>query len=201
MTINGIINVSDEVLKESFQEKRQIFDKNGDSHYDIISAFIKSVRGGDIDASLIYLAKAIESGEDPMFLARRLVILAAEDIGLANPKGLTLATSAMQAIHMVGMPEARIILSEVTIYLAGSKKSNTAYMAIDRAIEDVNQKSFTIPMHLRNAPVEDMKQFGYSNGYIYPHEYKDGKVDQTYMPDSLKNEKYYIDKWGNDIFD
>lgn len=199
---NGKIVVTDEILKESYQEKKQIFDKTGDSHYDTISALIKSVRGSDPDASIFYLAKAIEAGEDPMFLSRRLVILAAEDIGLANPNALVIATTGMQAVKMVGMPEARIILAEVVVYLAKSKKSNTTYIAINKAIEDVRTKDTgIIPMHIRNAPIEQMKDFDYSIGYKYPHDYKDGKVLQQYLPDKIKNTKYYIDKWGNDKYD
>ncbi len=199
---NKKIIITDEVLKASFQEKRQIFDKTGDSHYDTISAFIKSVRGSDENAAIHYLAKALEAGEDPIFLARRLVILAAEDIGLANPFALTIATSAMQAIKMVGMPEARIILSEATIYLAKSKKSNTAYIAIEEALKDVRTKDTgQIPMHIRNAPFEQMKDFEYGVGYKYPHDYKNGIIKQQYLPDKIKDRKYYIDKWGNDKYD
>lgn len=198
----GKIIVTDEILKESYQEKKQIFDKTGDSHYDTISAFIKSIRGSDENAGIFYLAKALEAGEDPMFIARRLVILAVEDIGLANPNALVIATSAMQAVKMVGMPEARIILAEATIYLAKSKKSNTAYLAIEKALNDVKTKDTgSIPMHIRNAPIEEMKNFDYSIGYKYPHDFKDGKVNQQYLPNKIKDVKYYIDKWGNDKYD
>ena len=198
---NNLI-ITDEVLKESFQERKQIFGKSEDSHYDNISAFIKSIRGSDENAALLYLAKAIEGGEDSMFLARRLVISAAEDIGLANPNALVIATSAMQAVKMIGMPESRIILSEATIYLAKSAKSNTAYLAIDKAIEDIKTRDTgSIPMHIRNAPIDSMKDFGYGKGYKYPHDFKDGKVNQQYLPDELKDVKYYIDKWGNDKYD
>ncbi len=198
---NNLI-ITDEVLKESFQERKQIFGKSEDSHYDNISAFIKSIRGSDENAALLYLAKAIEGGEDPMFLARRLVISAAEDIGLANPNALVIATSAMQAVKMIGMPESRIILSEATIYLAKSAKSNTAYLAIDKAIENIKTRDTgSIPMHIRNAPIDSMKDFGYGKGYKYPHDFKDGKVNQQYLPDELKDVKYYIDKWGNDKYD
>ena len=199
---NKELEITDEILKESFQEKKQIFDKSGDSHYDNISALIKSIRGSDENASIFYLARAIEAGEDPVFLARRLLISASEDIGLANPNALVIATNAMQAVKMIGMPEARIILSEATIYLAKSKKSNTAYIAINKAIEDVRTKDTgSIPMHIRNAPVEQMKEFGYGKGYKYPHEYKDGKVKQQYLPDEMKDAIYYSDQWGNDKYD
>ena len=199
---NNIITIEDDVLKESFQERKQIFDKSGDSHYDTISALIKSIRGSDENAAVHYLAKAIESGEDPMFIARRLVVHSAEDIGLANPNALILATNAMQAVKMIGMPEAKYILSEATIYLAKSKKSNTAYLAINKALEDVkNIDTGSVPMHIRNAPIEQMKDFDYGVGYKYPHDYKDGIVEQQYLPDKIKDKKYYIDKWGNDKYD
>ncbi len=199
---NNIIRIEDDVLKESFQERKQIFDKSGDSHYDTISALIKSIRGSDENAAVHYLAKAIESGEDPMFIARRLVVHSAEDIGLANPNALILATNAMQAVKMIGMPEAKYILSEATIYLAKSKKSNTAYLAINKALEDVkNIDTGSVPMHIRNAPIEQMKDFDYGVGYKYPHDYKDGIVEQQYLPDKIKDKKYYIDKWGNDKYD
>lgn len=199
---SGNIKVTNETIKESFQENRLIFDKNGDSHYDTISAFIKSIRGSDENASIIYLAKMLESGEDPMFIARRLVISAAEDIGLANPRALEIATNAAYAVKLVGMPEARIILSEATVYLAKSKKSNSTYMAINKAIQDVRTKDIgEIPMYLKNAPIQEMKKHGYAQGYKYPHEYKDGKLQQEYMPNNLIGKKYYEDKWGNDIYD
>lgn len=160
MDANGQIIVTDEIAKQSVQKRKVIFDKNGDSHYDNISAFIKSMRGSDPDAAVFYLARAIAGGEDPVFLARRIVIAAAEDVGMANPNALVVATSAMQAVTMVGMPEARIILSEAAVYVATSKKSNAAYLAIDKAIADVNSKDTgEIPMHIRNAPAEGMSQF------------------------------------------
>ncbi len=155
MDMNGKITITDEIVKESVQKRKVIFDKNGDSHYDNISAFIKSLRGSDPDAAIFYLARAIAGGEDPVFLARRLVISAAEDVGMANPNALSIATSAMQAVTMVGMPEARIILAETAVYIATSKKSNAAYLAIDKALEDVNTKDTgEIPMHIRNAPAK-----------------------------------------------
>lgn len=160
MDANGQVIITDEIAKQSVQKRKVIFDKNGDSHYDNISAFIKSMRGSDPDAAVFYLARAIAGGEDPVFLARRIVIAAAEDVGMANPNALVVATSAMQAVTMVGMPEARIILSEAAVYVATSKKSNAAYLAIDKAIADVNSKDTgEIPMHIRNAPAEGMSQF------------------------------------------
>ncbi len=153
MDENGFIVITDEIAKESVQKRKIIFDKNGDSHYDNISAFIKSMRGSDPDAAIFYLARAIAGGEDPMFLARRIVIAAAEDVGMANPNALVVANSAMQAVNMVGMPEARIILADAAVYVATSKKSNAAYLAIDKALSDVKTKDTgEIPMHIRNAP-------------------------------------------------
>ena len=161
MNKEGQIEITDEIAAQSFNKKKSMFDKSGDSHYDNISAMIKSLRGSDADAAIFYLARAIEAGEDPMFLARRLVISAAEDVGLANPEALVIATSAMQAVSMVGMPEGRIILSEAAVYIAKSKKSNATYNAINKAIADVeNKDTGTIPMHIRNAPVEGMSDFG-----------------------------------------
>jgi len=168
------------------------YDKAGDQHYDTISAFIKSIRASHPDAALHYLARMIEAGEDPMFLARRLVIAASEDIGNANPTALLVATSAMQAIHMVGMPEARIILSQATTYLAASPKSNRAYVAIDKALEDVRTYgALEIPLHLRNAPTELMKSFGYGKNYQYAHDEREKARESTYLPDKLKGRKYY----------
>ena len=183
---NGIINITDDIIAECFNKKKIQFDKKGDSHYDNISAFIKSMRGSDPDATVFYLARAIAGGEDPVFIARRIVICASEDVGLANPNALVVANSAMQAVRYIGMPEARIILSEAAIYVAKSKKSNAAYMAINNAIADVNSKNTgTIPMHIRNAPVEGMKAHGYHEGYKYPHDYPGHYVEQQYLPDEM----------------
>ena len=193
MDSSGAINITDEVIKNCVQTKKVIFDKNGDTHYDNISAFIKSMRGSDPDAVIFYLARALAGGEDPMFLARRIVICASEDVGLANPNALVVATSAMQAVSMVGMPEARIILSEAAVYVARSKKSNATYLGINKALEDVeNKDTGTIPMHIRNAPVEAMKNFGYSNGYKYPHDYPGHVVEQQYLPDKMLGTKYFV---------
>lgn len=190
---DGYIHITDEIAKQSVQKRKVIFDKNGDSHYDNISAFIKSLRGSDPDAAIFYLARAIAGGEDPVFLARRLVISAAEDVGMANPNALGIATSAMQAVTMVGMPEARIILAEAAVYIATSKKSNAAYLAIDKALADVNSKDTgEIPMHIRNAPQEGMKDFGYGKGYKYPHDYPGHVVEQQYLPDKMIGTRYYI---------
>ena len=190
---NGIINITDDILKECVQTRKAIFDKKGDSHYDNISAFIKSMRGSDVDAALFYLARALNAGEDPVFMARRIVIAAAEDVGMANPNALVVATSAMQAVTMVGMPEARIILAEATVYVATSKKSNAAYLGIDKALADVaNKDTGTIPMHIRNAPAEGMSKEGYGVGYKYPHDYPNHWVEQQYLPDKMLGTKYYI---------
>ncbi len=192
MDENGYINITDDIIKNSIQDKKAIFDKNGEVHYDNISAFIKSMRGSDPDAAVFYLARALNGGEDPLFLARRIVICASEDVGMANPNALVVANSAMQAIHMIGMPEARILLSQAAIYVATSKKSNASYLAIDKAISDVSTKDTgEIPMHIRNAPIEKMKELGYSEGYLYPHNFKGHYVEQQYLPDKMLGTKYY----------
>lgn len=190
---DGYVHITNQIAADSIRKRKAIFDKNGDSHYDNISAFIKSMRGSDPDATVFYLARALNGGEDPVFLARRIVIAAAEDIGMANPNALVVATSAMQAVTMVGMPEARIILSEAAVYLATSKKSNASYLAINRALEDVSSKDTgEIPMHIRNAPAEGMEQFGYGDGYKYPHDYPGHVVEQQYLPNKMLGTKYYI---------
>ena len=193
MDTDGYIHITDDIIKNSVQDRKAIFDKNGDTHYDNISAFIKSMRGSDPDAAVFYLARALNGGEDPMFLARRIVICASEDVGMANPNALVVANSAMQAVHMIGMPEARILLSEATIYVATSKKSNASYMAINMALDDVkNKDTGEIPMHIRNAPIEKMKELGYSEGYLYPHDFPGHHVEQQYLPDKMLGTKYYI---------
>jgi len=193
MEADGFIHITDEVIKNSIQNRKAIFDKNGDTHYDNISAFIKSMRGSDPDATLFYLARALNGGEDPVFLARRIVICASEDVGLANPQALILATSAMQAVHMVGMPEARILLAEAAVYVANCKKSNATYLGINKALEDVaNTDTGEIPMHIRNAPVEKMRELGYNEGYLYPHDFPGHWVEQQYLPDKMLGTKYYI---------
>ncbi len=192
MNEEGVIEITPQIAADSVQNRKAIFDKNGDSHYDNISAFIKSMRGTDPDAAVFYLARALNGGEDPMFLARRIVICASEDVGMANPNALVVANAAMQAVHMVGMPEARIILSEAAIYVATSPKSNAAYVAINNALEDVKTKDTgEIPMHIRNAPAEGMEQFGYHDGYKYPHDYPGHYVEQQYLPDKMLGTTYY----------
>ena len=190
---NGKIKITKEISAECMGRKKTMFDKSGDSHYDNISAFIKSMRGSDPDAVVFYLARALDGGEDPVFLARRIVICASEDVGLANPNALVVATSAMQASANVGMPEARIILAEAALYVALSPKSNCAYLAIDKALADVSSKDTgEIPMHIRNAPASGMKEFGYSVGYKYPHDYPNHQVEQQYLPDKMLGTKYFI---------
>ena len=192
MSEDGYIHLTDEVIKNSVQNRKAIFDKNGESHYDNISAFIKSMRGSDPDAAVFYLARALNGGEDPMFLARRIVICASEDVGMVNPNALVVANSAMQAVHMIGMPEARILLSEAAIYVATSKKSNASYMAINKALDDVkNKETGEVPMHIRNAPVSGMEKLGYGKGYLYPHDFPGNYVEQQYLPDKMVGTKYY----------
>lgn len=190
---NKSVDITSELVKKAAESNVLYYDKKGDYHYDTISAFIKSVRGSDPDAAIYYLARMLEAGEDPMFIVRRLIILASEDIGNAEPYALSLATAAMQAVHNVGMPEARIILSQVTTYLASCPKSNAAYLAIDAAIRDVKENpDLPVPLHLRNAPTKLMKDEGYSDGYKYPHDYPQHFVNETYLPDKLKTKRYYF---------
>ena len=193
MDANGEIKITKEIASECIQKKKAQFDKNGDSHYDNISAFIKSMRGGDADAVLFYLARALYAGEDPMFLARRIVICASEDVGMANSNALVVANAAMQAVHQIGMPEARLLLAHAATYVARSPKSNAAYMGINQALADVESKDTgTIPMHIRNAPAEGMEDFGYGVGYKYPHDYPNHEVEQQYLPDKMVGTKYYV---------
>ena len=192
MSQDGYIHITDEVIKNSVQSRKAIFDKNGEEHYDTISAFIKSMRGSDPDAAVFYLARALNGGEDPMFLARRIVISASEDVGMANPNALVVANSCMQAVQMIGMPEARILLSQAAVYVAKSKKSNASYVAINKALDDVkNKNTGEIPMHVRNAPIEKMRELGYNEGYLYPHDYPNHYVEQQYLPDKMIGTKYY----------
>ena len=189
---DGVIVITKEIMAQSMGKKKAMFDKSGDSHYDNISAFIKSMRGSDPDATAFYLARAIDGGEDPIFLARRIVIAAAEDVGLANPNALVVANAAMQAVATIGMPEGRIILAEAAIYVALSKKSNASYLAINKALADVSTKDTgEIPMHIRNAPATGMEEFGYGEGYKYPHDYPGHWVNQQYLPDKMLGTKYF----------
>ena len=189
----GVIKITDEIAKECVVDNKIMFDKDGDSHYDNISAFIKSMRGSDPDAAVFYLARAIYAGEDPVFLARRICILAAEDVGMADPMALVVANSALQVVKAIGMPEGRIVLSEAAIYMANAPKSNASYNAINSALSDVeNVDTGIIPMHIRNAPVKGMEREGYHVGYKYPHDYRNHLVDQQYLPDKIKDVKYYL---------
>ena len=198
---DGKIIIDKQVMKDCIQQKKSIYDKTDDSHYDVISAFIKSMRGSDPDATLHYLARMLEGGEDPMFIARRIVIQASEDVGLANNDALVVAVAAMNAVHQVGMPEARIPLAQAALVVALSKKSNTSYLGINKAIEDVKNIDIgKVPMHLRNAVVSDLEEFGYGQGYKYPHDYENGIVEQQYLPDKLVGKKYFIPKsWEKDL--
>ena len=180
------VEVTDEKVVARLQQNPLAYDKDGEMHYDIISAFIKSIRGSDPDAALYWLARMIEGGEDPKFIARRLVISASEDIGLANPNALLLANAAFDAVSKIGWPEGRIPLAEATVYLAASAKSNSAYLGIDKALEVVRQTgNQPVPLHLRNAPTKLMADLGYHDGYLYPHDYPGHYVAQQYMPDAL----------------
>ena len=185
--------VTDELVVSRLQQNPLAYDKGGDMHYDIISAFIKSIRGSDPDAALYWLARMIEGGEDPQFIARRLVISASEDVGLANPNALLLANAAFDAVMKIGWPEGRIPLAEATVYLASSPKSNSAYLAVDKALALVRQTgNQPVPLHLRNAPTKLMADLGYHDGYKYSHDYPGHFVVQQYLPDTLKDNRIWI---------
>lgn len=186
------VEVTNDAVVLVVQENPAIYDKQGEMHYDIISAFIKSVRGSDPDAAVYWLARMIEGGEDPKFIARRLLILASEDIGLANPNALLMANACFDTVHKLGWPEARIALAEATVYLASSPKSNSAYMAVDGAIAYVKKTgNLPVPLHLRNAPTKLMKDMEYAKGYKYPHDFDGHFVRQQYMPDEAEGERFY----------
>lgn len=186
------VTITDEMVANRLQQNPLAYDKGGDMHYDIISAFIKSIRGSDPDAALYWLARMIEGGEDPKFIARRLVISASEDVGLANPNALLLANAAFDAVNKTGWPEGRIPLAEATVYLATSPKSNSAYLAIDEALACVRKTgNQPVPLHLRNAPTQLMKSLGYHDGYKYAHDFPDHFVEQQYLPDQLKDSRFW----------
>lgn len=189
---NEPLIITDETVTERLQENPAAYDRNGEMHYDIISAFIKSVRGSDPDAAVYWLARMVAGGEDPEFIARRLVILASEDIGLANPNALLLANATFDALHKIGWPEGRIILAECTVYLANSPKSNSAYMSIAAAMDAVEKTgNLPVPLHLRNAPTKLMKDLGYHEGYKYAHDYRGNFVKQQYLPDQLAGARFW----------
>ena len=186
------IVITDEKVVDRLQQNPLAYDKDGEMHYDIISAFIKSIRGSDPDGALYWLARMVEGGEDPAFIARRLVISASEDIGLANPNALLLANAAFDAVMKIGWPEGRIPLAEATVYLATSPKSNSAYMGIGSALETVRQTgNLPVPLHLRNAPTKLMKQLGYGNNYKYAHDYKGNFVNQQFLPDDIREARFW----------
>ena len=190
---DGDIVITDDYVTECLQQNIALYDKSGEQHYDVISAFIKSVRGSDPNAAIYYLARMLAGGEEPRFIARRLVILASEDIGLANPNALLLANACFDTVHKIGMPEARITLAETTIYLATSPKSNSAYMAINEALAFVQHDTTNrpVPLHLRNAPTKLMSEAGYGKDYKYAHDFDGGFVEQEFMPETLSGKKFY----------
>lgn len=186
------VTITDEMVANRLQQNPLAYDKGSDMHYDIISAFIKSIRGSDPDAALYWLARMIEGGEDPKFIARRLVISASEDVGLANPNALLLANAAFDAVNKIGWPEGRIPLAEATVYLATSPKSNSAYLAVDEALACVRKTgNQPVPLHLRNAPTQLMKSLGYHDGYKYAHDFPGHFVEQQYLPDQLKDSRFW----------
>lgn len=186
------VTITDEMVANRLQQNPLAYDKGGDMHYDIISAFIKSIRGSDPDAALYWLARMIEGGEDPKYIARRLVISASEDVGLANPNALLLANAAFDAVNKIGWPEGRIPLAEATVYLATSPKSNSAYLAVDEALACVRKTgNQPVPLHLRNAPTQLMKSLGYHDGYKYAHDFPGHFVEQQYLPDQLKDSRFW----------
>jgi putative ATPase len=186
------IVITNEKAFDIIQEKLAIYDKGGEMHYDVISAFIKSLRGSDPNGAVYWLARMIEGGEDPLFIARRMVILASEDIGNANPNALLLASTCFEAVHKIGMPESRIILSQAAVYLATSPKSNASYMAIESAIGEVHRSGdLPVPLHIRNAPTKLMKEIGYGKNYKYAHSFEGNFVDMEFLPDKIKGTKFY----------
>ena len=187
------IVLTKEIFENIVQRKNILYDKGGEEHYNVISAFIKSIRGSDPDAALYWMARMLEGGEDPLFIARRLIILASEDIGNASPNALVLAEAAFSAIHKIGMPEARIILAQCVTYLASQPKSNASYMGIESALESVRKNPLAaVPKHLRNAPTKLMKEIGYGKDYKYAHDFENHFVEENYLPDELKNKQFYF---------
>ena len=192
VTNSGVREIDNETVTKQLQQNPVAYDKDGELHYDIISAFIKSIRGSDPDAALYWLARMIAGGEDPKFIARRLVISASEDIGLANPNAMLVANASFDTLTKIGWPEGRIPLAEATVYLATSQKSNSAYLAIDAALAEVQQSgNLAVPLHLRNAPTKLMEELGYHEGYLYSHDYPNHFVKQQYMPDELQGHRFW----------
>ena len=186
------IVITDKMVEERLQQNPLAYDKQGDMHYDIISAFIKSIRGSDPDAALYWMARMIEGGEDPQFIARRIVISASEDVGLANPNALLLANAAFDTVMKIGWPEARIALAEAVVYLATSPKSNSAYLGIDAALAKVRETgNLPVPLHIRNAPTKLMAELGYHDGYKYPHDYPGHFTPQQYLPNEIQSERFW----------
>lgn len=197
LVVNGLgegdVVIDNEAVHRELHENPLMYDKDGEQHYDIVSAMIKSIRGGDPNAAVYWMARMLLGGEDPKFIARRLIISAAEDIGLANPNAILIANTCFEVVHKIGMPEARIPLSECVIYLATSPKSNSAYLAIDAAMDTVRRTGNSpVPLHLRNAPTKLMKDLNYGQDYKYPHDYPGNFVEQPYLPDELKDKKFYL---------
>lgn len=197
LVVNGLgegdIVIDNEAVHRELHENPLMYDKDGEQHYDIVSAMIKSIRGGDPNAAVYWMARMLLGGEDPKFIARRLIISASEDIGLANPNALLIANTCFEVVHKIGMPEARIPLSECVIYLATSPKSNSAYLAIDAAMDTVrNTGNSPVPLHLRNAPTKLMKDLNYGQDYKYPHDYPGNFVEQPYLPEELKEKRFYL---------
>lgn len=193
LAFDGTIGI--ETAREAVQKKPLLYDKGGEEHYNVISAFIKSMRGSDPDAALYWMARMLESGEDPIFILRRMVVFASEDVGNADPRGLQMAVSALQAFQLVGMPEGRIILGQAVTYLATAPKSNASYMGINQALAEVRKSgALPVPMQIRNAPTKLMKNLGYGQGYLYPHDFKEGEAAQEYLPDQLSGRRFYEPK-------
>jgi putative ATPase len=189
---DGSVSIFKQKIEEAFQRKYTLYDKEGEQHYDIISAFIKSVRGSDPDAAIYWAARMLDGGEDPKFIARRMIVLASEDIGNADPYALTMATSCFTAIDYIGMPEARIVLAQTAAYLASAPKSNASYRAIDQALADVKTlPNLPVPLPIRNAPTKLMEELGYGKEYKYSHDFPGHFIEQQFLPDNLKDKLYY----------
>ena len=189
---DGKINLNMDIIEECVQQRAIKYEKNGDEHFDTVSAFIKSMRGSDPDATLYWLAKMIYAGEDPKFIARRIIISASEDVGNADPNALNIAISAFEAVNFIGMPEGKFALAQAAIYMASAPKSNASYEAINKALDDIkNIKTGNVPAHLKDSHYSGSSEFGHGKGYLYPHNYEEGYVKQQYLPDNMVGAKYY----------